>query len=297
MTVTISSTGENLQLTSLSDLLTDLRVALDSPSGTGTKWTDAQLQLCINRIIRELASFVWVKGVWETTSDSDDRDYQLPQYVEEIVSVTTQGGETSVLSLEEGPEVPVLGRRHLRTPHSNLLKLQYLPPAGSTLRVYYRQRMQVPPQDAALDLGANIASTTATTVTISSPFSLPVPGYVRIDNEVIYYAGIDASGLTDCTRGELGTTAATHTAGSNNVLPLFPMDGRVHEVVMKGATMRAYDLRLKGAPHGDVALTVENYRNAKEEYQRARKTLQGGSGGIQVPNLWNTRRRRRSPLP
>jgi hypothetical protein len=45
-------------------------------------------------------------------------------------------------------------------------------------------------------------------------FNLGCTNYVRIDDEVILYAGIGAGSLSGCTRGQLGTTAVAHDAGA-----------------------------------------------------------------------------------
>jgi hypothetical protein len=60
---------------------------------------------------------------------------------------------------------------------------------------------------------------TATTITVTSTTSFTVPtarsyGVVRVDNEIITYAGVTPTTLTGCVRGRNGTTAATHLTGA-----------------------------------------------------------------------------------
>jgi hypothetical protein len=53
-----------------------------------------------------------------------------------------------------------------------------------------------------------------TTVSVASTTGFPATdGTVRIDSEVIQYAGVTGTTFTGCTRGAWGTTAAAHTVG------------------------------------------------------------------------------------
>jgi hypothetical protein len=57
-----------------------------------------------------------------------------------------------------------------------------------------------------------------TSITVSDASNLPIGGFVKIDNETISYANVIGNVLTNCYRGQNGTTAASHTAGVNNLL-------------------------------------------------------------------------------
>ena len=68
-------------------------------------------------------------------------------------------------------------------------------------------------QTSATTLTLNGAVTaTATTITLSSVIGLAAAGYIKVDNEIIYYGYIVGNVLTDCARGQANTTAATHTS-------------------------------------------------------------------------------------
>lgn len=70
-----------------------------------------------------------------------------------------------------------------------------------------------------LDLnGAHNSS--VTTLTINSTDLLKQSGYVKIDDEVIYYAAKTSTTLTGCIRGVLGSTAAAH-ADNAAVFPAY----------------------------------------------------------------------------
>jgi hypothetical protein len=68
-------------------------------------------------------------------------------------------------------------------------------------------------QTSATTLTLNGAVTaTATTITLSSVVGLAAAGYIKVDNEIIYYGYIVGNVLTACSRGQANTTAATHTS-------------------------------------------------------------------------------------
>jgi hypothetical protein len=53
-----------------------------------------------------------------------------------------------------------------------------------------------------------------TTITLDDTRLLKTAGYVKLENEIIKYTGKTTTTLTGCTRGALGTTAASHTSGA-----------------------------------------------------------------------------------
>jgi hypothetical protein len=55
---------------------------------------------------------------------------------------------------------------------------------------------------------------TATSITVSNASTLPIGGFIKIDNEIISYANVVGNVLTNCYRGQNGTTAASHTTGA-----------------------------------------------------------------------------------
>ena len=67
-------------------------------------------------------------------------------------------------------------------------------------------------------------SATDTTIQLSSIADLAATGFIQIDNEVIYYPNVSTSGnqLLNCIRGQNGTTATSHTAGTAILVPQLP---------------------------------------------------------------------------
>jgi hypothetical protein len=69
--------------------------------------------------------------------------------------------------------------------------------------------------------GGTVTST-ATSITVSSSANLPSAGFVLIDTEVISYPNIVGNTLTNCARGQNGTTATTHADGASVTIQNLP---------------------------------------------------------------------------
>ena len=66
---------------------------------------------------------------------------------------------------------------------------------------------------ATATLNGTINATT-TSITVSSAYSLPSAGFIKIDSETISYVNIVGNVLTNCARGQNNTTAASHTTAA-----------------------------------------------------------------------------------
>lgn len=76
---------------------------------------------------------------------------------------------------------------------------------------YQRLDGQVMPTSAVL---ATSISATDNTIVLSNVVGLPAIGYIDLDSETIFYNYIDGNTLSNCFRGQNGTTAAAHTASA-----------------------------------------------------------------------------------
>jgi hypothetical protein len=87
---------------------------------------------------------------------------------------------------------------------------------GRPIQVWInRQTAQI--NATAVTLNGAISST-ATSIVVSNASQLPSGGFIKIDNETIGYANVVGNTLTNCYRGQNGTTAASHlTAASVSI--------------------------------------------------------------------------------
>ena len=81
----------------------------------------------------------------------------------------------------------------------------------------------------------NAINSSTTTLSLLNASSYPDVGTVVIDSETITYTGNDGSNLTGCTRGALGSTAASHIAYST-VSPYAPNGILYHEYGLDDAS-------------------------------------------------------------
>jgi hypothetical protein len=65
-------------------------------------------------------------------------------------------------------------------------------------------------------------SSTATTIYLTSTENMPSTGFVKIDSETISYTNIVNNTLTNCWRGQNGTTATTHAVGASVYIQNLP---------------------------------------------------------------------------
>lgn len=75
----------------------------------------------------------------------------------------------------------------------------------------------------------NPLSSSATTINVVDASRYQIEGWVRIDDEYIFYTGKTATTLTGCTRGKFNSTAASHIQGSQ----VFQCPDAVRSLVIK----------------------------------------------------------------
>jgi hypothetical protein len=83
------------------------------------------------------------------------------------------------------------------------------------------QRLSGETSTTTLTLATSISSTD-TTVTLSSVVGLASSGYIKLDNETMYYGYIDGNTLYSVFRAQNNTTAAAHTATTAVYVPQLP---------------------------------------------------------------------------
>jgi len=83
---------------------------------------------------------------------------------------------------------------------------------GRPIQVWInRQSGQSNPTTALLD---GTISATDTTITLTSTADVATNGFIKIDNETIYYSNVSGNQLLNCARGQNDTTATAHTTGA-----------------------------------------------------------------------------------
>lgn len=83
------------------------------------------------------------------------------------------------------------------------------------------QRLSGETNPTTLTLDGNIDNS-VTTITLSSTVGLASSGYIKLDNEVIYYGYISGNEIGGCFRGQNNTTAASHLNNTEVYVPQLP---------------------------------------------------------------------------
>jgi hypothetical protein len=83
---------------------------------------------------------------------------------------------------------------------------------GRPIQVYVNRQSGMD-NATSITLDGNI-NATDTSITLSSVVGLSTTGFIKIDNETISYVNIVGNTLTNCYRGQNGTTAASHLTGA-----------------------------------------------------------------------------------
>lgn len=83
---------------------------------------------------------------------------------------------------------------------------------GRPIQVYVNR--QSGNENATSSLLSGNITNTDTSITLSSTGNLSTVGFIKIDSETIGYSNIVGNTLTNCYRGQNGTTAAAHVSGA-----------------------------------------------------------------------------------
>jgi hypothetical protein len=83
------------------------------------------------------------------------------------------------------------------------------------------QRLSGETNPTGSTLNGNITASD-TTITLSSVVGLAASGYIRLDSETIYYNYISGNTINNCFRAQNGTTAASHTTGTEVFVQQLP---------------------------------------------------------------------------
>jgi hypothetical protein len=84
---------------------------------------------------------------------------------------------------------------------------------GATLQLAGYANASSTTQALVLPISTNLTlalTNVDTTITVTSTTNFPTSGVITIENEKINYTGITSVTFTGCTRGQYGTTAASH---------------------------------------------------------------------------------------
>jgi hypothetical protein len=139
-----------------------------------------------------------------------------------------------------------------------------------TMNIFYERDVPVPLESRVL--GAAISTTTATSMTLTDAnpqlFHLSLPAYLRIDNEIVKVTAISGNTTATIARGQLGSTAATHSNGATVSQVLFADSDRFYNFLFAemGRLLNLWRVQ-SGTGQVDVSANLTASRLFKEDAQ------------------------------
>lgn len=187
------------------------------------RWTASEIYVAINQSLDKWSRRVSVPFIYNITDgfETSTYEYSLPYYIRPPLDVqqkryTGISASNIQFDLDQGSstwqDVPAWAIEPDGS-GGHKLRLGILPYEVDARIIWWAPNGHVPL--SVPNTSAAITTTTATTLTLTGVPYIANAGFVKIDQEIIAYAGKSQSAtittLTNLTRGYAGTTAATHT--------------------------------------------------------------------------------------
>lgn len=286
-------------VTSVSNLIARVRVAVHDTNATRRKWSADEVYLAIADAIGLASNQFFITGVYTDLDFATGTvEYTLPDYIHRVVRVrrerrvpNIQVDADTTLDWEE-----ITSWRHVRSEIGNnklfLLKPQ---PDGNTEITYERD---VPIPFVESELSAALSTTDGTSITIALPatyqvYGLELPMYAQINGaEIVKITAITSAGVATIVRAQLGTTATTASQGDSVSAIILVNDDRFNAYVVNSAAAYLNLMILQDANRGaDVA---GNLTAMREFDQRANRALRSKTARQRPRRVLSERGRRRS---
>lgn len=226
---------------------------------SNARWSKTEIYNAINDSLDEWRNRVSYPVTYNLASFGNAYEYDIPYWMGENVElqqyVYTDELEQDVLDdglWQDVPaqhiEVSVDGTRTIVAP--------YLSTATNGRLVTWLTNGPLPNADIELTSNITASSDEIVLETASTGYAYPEAGHVKVGTEWMFYAGVDSSSypssitLENVRRGQVGTTAATHSDGDAIEWGVFMTDGRLAEQLRNQVASKMHELFLTDAsPH------------------------------------------------
>lgn len=230
---------------SQTDMLAQIR--LDLMDEDGNLWQDPHIYRALNMAIESLAGRVLIPKVY-AIPDSFSYSaytYTIPPYVGKNFVVQAQ--TTGVMS-EYYNWYDVTGWTVESSGNESLLRISIPPYSASGRILWYGENSSFPLDIPTLD-AASYADDDSEITLDSVPDGISPTGYIRVEDEVMFYAGVsretNSVTLQNLTRGLLDTSAAAHAGTELSVAWMLVVDdARLWEFVTDRAIAHLHNMRL-----------------------------------------------------
>lgn len=155
----------------------------------------------VTRVNLQSHKHLWLHNTWLKNADANGARAATPSIMFYLQENAIGGPSNGVITTNASA---VITKKNVGVAAWNYLEV------GSPLAIFGR-KPYLGKDNTTINIGGGIDASTAT-ITVASTTGFPSTGtqYLRIENELITYTGVTATTFTGCTRGVLGSTAATH---------------------------------------------------------------------------------------
>jgi len=295
---TLTVEGWTNQYLTMSELKDLIRLTMRSPETEAAferdRWSNTEIYTAIQRACMRVAPLIKVREAFTFAFTNWERDYQLPAYVETVLSVRVRAWQQAIV-VEDGTEqslgwTTINDWRYMPGIQGNILHFNRLYGDLTDAEVTFLRPMQVPP--IPVSLGGNIDGDD-TEVLVAVPSAFPVPGMVKLDDEVIWYGELSSGGLTSTYRALFSTLAAAHTT-ADVVDPIIPVEqGKGLIALQMAAEVELLNMRLNDAGNADTSRTLAQLQAKQQDLLRLERQLVGSHPPGTLSNLHDYRPRRK----
>ena len=256
-------------------------------------WSDDQVKLALKQACIKAAGKFFLTDTYSLSFVEGTMDYTLPDYVKKIVLVRRDVTNTVVDTTINISDLDVTTFRHFYARSNNKLYFDRNYPT-STFTIFYERNVPIPFENRILG-AAVTSSATALTLTDASPniVRLDLPGYFRIDNEIVKVTAAASNTSVTISRGALGTTAASHVNGSiMGYIVMANMD-TFYAYLLTEIGMLLNLWRVQQGNQVDVSANITAMRLFREDREEIAKNLAQPHKSRRM-HFSRTRRRRRA---
>lgn len=196
------------------DFVDELRRNLRDTAGSNNIYTRREILDAVILSQREARGVFWEDAVYDSLQVSPSQhNYTLPDYIRRInrvERVMSEGVQSQVDSGSFRREI-IYDWRHTPEARTNRLWIggNFSP---SALAIHYEADLPIFPIEDTLTTGVTATARIIPFSNSASPmYTWPIPGYLKIGNEIMGYEAVTLTSFTGVTRGLFGTGVATAT--------------------------------------------------------------------------------------
>ena len=199
-----------------SDLINRVRRERRDTAGTNQMWSTTEILDALNDAAEESAQVFWINDIYTSLSLSPyTRDYALPAYVQRIREVKRDIRSLAPLnqtSVYQPSWQDMRSWQHRPGQQSNVLKIDAIGFYAEPLEIHYERDLPVMFFQSTLATAVTATARSILYSDLTTPiYRWPVPGYLKLDNEIVRYESATATAFEQLTRGAFGSGVQTDT--------------------------------------------------------------------------------------